>query len=161
MVKNYFGASLFFLSMLLAKSALSTPIVETKLECQIEIRGEYFSKLTAKTSREEKREVATAIITEYGKNLTITVEGTEPIITVMTGNTFGQLKSYYNQSTENVWQLSNELNNKGGGERSYDLRIDRNTGLLTFLRVISSDHSEFKENGSGYCSKVDTTKKKF
>ena len=92
MVKNSFGAGLFFLSMLLTESALGTPIVETKLECQIEIRSEYFSNLTAETSRETKKEVATVIITEYGKNLTITVEGTEPIITVMTGNTFGQLR---------------------------------------------------------------------
>ena len=161
MVRNYFCASLFFLSMLLTKSALGTPIVETKLECQIEIRSEYFSNLTAGTSRETKKEVATVIITEYGKNLTVTVEGTEPIITVMTGNTFGHLKSYYNQSTENVWQLSNELNYKGGGEGSNDLRIDRNTGLLTFLRTSSSKTSTIKENGTGYCSKVDTTKKKF
>ena len=136
-------------------------MLETKLECQLEINTEFFHLFNGETSRETKKEMAIVNVSEYGKNLIIIVEGSEPIISVSTGNMFGQVKSYYNQSTENVWQLSNELNHRGGGEGSNDLRIDRNTGLITFLRLSSSKTSTVKVNGTGYCSKVDTTKKKF
>jgi hypothetical protein len=160
-VGSFLNATLCFALILFTEFATGISMLETKLECQLEINTEFFHLFNGETSRETKKEMAIVNVSEYGKNLIIIVEGSEPIISVSTGNMFGQVKSYYNQSTENVWQLSNELNHRGGGEGSNDLRIDRNTGLITFLRLSSSKTSAVKVNGTGYCSKVDTTKKKF
>jgi hypothetical protein len=145
---------------LVSEVIAAPPLTETKLQCNLEINNEYFSKISAETTRETRRENALVTIGESGKTLIMIVEGTEPLVSVGTTNA-PTVKSHVNQSTDLVWQLTNEISQGGGVEGSNEVKIDRNTGLLTISQNRFSPRSIMKTTGSGYCSRVDITKKKF
>ena len=153
---------LCFALPLTSASMAAPPLTEVKLQCNLEISTEFFYKKTADTIRETRRENASVSIQEFGKRLIIIVEGTEPLVSVATTDPrLPQLKKHLNLSTDLVWYLTNEINYGEGTEGTTDVKIDRNTGLLTFSQTKTSPGSISKISGSGNCSKVDTSKKKF
>jgi len=112
------------------------PLTEVKLQCNLEISTEFFYKKTADTIRETRRENASVSIQEFGKRLIIIVEGTEPLVSVATTDPrLPQLRKHLNLSTDLVWYLTNEINYGEGTEGTTDVKIDRNTGLLTFSQT--------------------------
>jgi CMP-2-keto-3-deoxyoctulosonic acid synthetase len=139
---------------------LTTAQTEIKLQCQLEIKKEHFST-DAQISRETRVENAIAEIVENRRDLSITVDGTEPLAAASTSTQ--DQKKFDNRSTPLTWDISTERRQNGTIKTTkVNIKIDRNTGLLTFSRMaIFLSGSTIQEVGSGYCSKVDTSKKKF
>jgi len=132
---------------------------ETKLQCRLEITKETLN-VQLDTTRESRAEAVTVDILESGKILTIGIMGARPIASVYT-SIGGTSKSYQNRSTDTVWELSNE-SAKGPANMRVTIRIDRNTGFLSFTSdVVVANVGLSEETGSGYCSKIDPTKRKF
>jgi hypothetical protein len=150
----------WFVLLITSYTPLTTAQTEIKLQCQLEIKWEHFST-DAQISRETRLESAIAEIVENRRNLSITVDGTKPLATAST-NTLDQ-KKFENRSTPLAWDISDERWHNGTIKTTkVDIKIDRNTGLLTFSRMsFFLSGSTIQETGSGYCSKVDTSKKKF
>jgi hypothetical protein len=159
--KVRFSLRLCLILLTSSVSSLANSQTEIKLQCQIDIKTEISVNVNTETSRETRVENAIVEIVEDRRNLSITVEGTEPLATAST-NTLDQ-KKFENRSTPLAWDISNERRHNGTIKATkVDIKIDRNTGLLTFSRLaFFLSGSTIKETGSGYCSKVDTTKKKF
>jgi len=148
-------------AVLLAIPAFASFAAEIKLQCQLKIEKAHTSGRTFETDIEKRSEDATVEISELGPSLVIGIDSTRPIISVATGpHSF--IKRYENKSTANVWELNNEVQ-LDGTRMTINVKIDRNTGLLnySYSSILSSTGGIIEEAGSGYCSKVDTTKKKF
>ncbi len=147
------------LSLLAPSLAISA--TEIKLQCQLKIENSYTSGRTFDTDVERRTEDAIVEITESGRQLALNITGARPIISAFTGSN-PILKRYENKSTTTVWELDNEFQTEGT-RMSANVKIDRNTGLLnySYLSTVFSTGGTTQETGSGYCLKVDITKKKF
>jgi hypothetical protein len=145
----------------LSVPSLAISATEIKLQCQLKIENSYTSGRTFDTDVERRTEDAIVEITELGRQLALNITGARPIISAFTASN-PMLKRYENKSTATVWELDNEFRTEEG-RMSVNVKIDRNTGLLSYsyLSNWSSTGGTTQETGSGYCSKVDTTKKKF
>jgi hypothetical protein len=152
--------TLLMLSFLQSTFGFAAPSTDIKLQCQLEIKSENFLNQYGQTSSEKKTETATVEILEFGKILSIGISGSQPMADVISKTT-DLIKSFENRSTDSVWELSNERNH-GVGKMRVKIRIDRNSGLLNYSSDVQITNSGWaSETGAGYCSKVDTTKKKF
>jgi hypothetical protein len=159
-IKLPLNLGLLSASLFTSSASLGAPATDIKLQCQIEIKSEIFHPQLGQTSREITTEIATVELLEFGKILSIGVTGSRPIADVIS-KTSNLIKSFSNRSTDTVWELSNERLHDFG-KMAVKVRIDRNTGLLNYNSDAEFNNaSRASETGSGYCSKVDTTKKKF
>jgi hypothetical protein len=145
----------------LSVPSLAISATEIKLQCQLKIENAHTSGRTFDTDVETRTEDSIVEITESGRQLAVGITGPRPIISAFTGPN-PNLKRYENKSTANVWELDNEVQTQGA-RMSINIKIDRNTGLLnySYLSNLFSTGGIIQETGSGYCTKVDTTKKKF
>jgi len=156
---NVFKAGLFLAALSIATLSFGISTLEVKLKCQLEIEEEYFFRRNAETVREKRTESAIVQITERERDLLITVDGTEPIIGAAT-RIISYITSYTNLSTSNAWDINNEGMLDSGKIRNA-IRIDRNTGVLTFSSNSETRSGLRRITGAGDCTKVDTAKRKF
>ena len=149
------------LALSLSVPSLAISATEIKLQCQLKIANAHTSGRTFDTDVEARTEDAIVEIAESGRQLAIVINGAKPIIGASTGPN-SVLKRFENRSTATVWELDNEAQTDGA-RVSIAIKIDRNTGLLnySYLSNLFSSGGTIEESGSGYCSKIDTTKKKF
>ena len=149
------------MALSLSVPSLAISATEIKLQCQLKIENAQTSGITFDTNVERRTEDAIVEITESGRQLALIITGARQTISAFTGSN-PILKRYENKSTATVWELDSEFQTEGA-RVSVNVKIDRNTGLLNYshLSTIFSTGGTIHETGSGYCSKVDTTKKKF
>ena len=153
--------TLLFVALSLLVPSLAISATEIKLQCQLKTENVHTSGRTFHTDVERRTEDALVEIIESERILGFIITGARQTISASTGPT-PFLKRFENKSTATVWELDNE-NQTQEVRMSVSVKIDRNTGLLSYsyLSTIFSTGGTIQETGSGYCSKVDTTKKKF
>jgi hypothetical protein len=146
--------------------SFATSAAETKLECKLNVRVVNFVSNHATTFNENTVEIASVQILENEKKVDIKIKGTSTLASVWKPTFDDSIKDYQNRSTDTVWEVSSTFMAgtfmAGPSKMRNAIRIDRNTGLLKFSSETEiGNGSTINTSGTGYCSKVDTTKKKF
>ena len=154
----------FRLWLILFASSISNPAssaTEIKLQCQLETKLEMISGSSYETTRETSTENATVGIFENGRDLFIEIHGSEFLAAATTSS---KINRYENKSTGSTWELFNEIQGSTPGfPLIVNIRIDRNSGLLVFSNSTPKTPygGSIKKTGSGYCTKIDASKRKF
>jgi len=144
-VGNSLMKKIILFLLLTSSSVYST---EIKLQCKVEVTE------TSKTSENKYSKNLMINIKEEGSGKLITSQG-EPSITILTNKNIPQ-----DLSDENNWNLINTTKTKDV-QWSREININRNNGFITYNSIMNFEGSIQVTSIEGYCSKIDTTKKKF
>ena len=128
---------------------------QIKLNCDIQVVTNYLDGTKPKT---ENRRVV----------VDITDEGDIRLIKLSTHKVFlsvGNFKiegttSVVDKSDDTKWEISN-TEERNGTLSVTNLRIDRNTGGISYKDVFTDNSGKTSESGDGTCRKVDATRKLF
>jgi|HubBroStandDraft_1064217.scaffolds.fasta_scaffold634223_1 hypothetical protein len=72
----------------------------------------------------------------------------------------GAITAFVDNSDDNRWDISSDRQ-RAGSLTKESVAIDRNTGRLTAYSMLTVGDHTLREEASGICTKVDTTKRKF
>ncbi len=147
--------STFLLMACLAISSISYA-EDLKLQCELQISRAFISGQTEKETVN-----ATVEITDLKepKYLAIFVDAAEPLISVASRLRANVVKAM-NWSDDSKWELQVETKEaEKYPNTTNSVRIDRNTGVLTFQRIFRG--GELVTSGVGPCTKVNMALKKF
>ncbi len=148
---KFYKRSFFPLLLLIYSTICFASTEKVKLSCKLEILVIYSDGYREKLNKTALFEVS------FSENYLYIASLTDDFASVTT-NKRTITKYISNRSDDNRWDLSNHdiLHNDDSFTR---IMIDRNTGQILYTR--NWKNSTIETQGHGFCSKVDTSKKKF
>ena len=149
-MKMNFRTSLL-ISLLIYSNICIALEVKVKLSCQLEILKIY------STGSREKLNMTALFDVSYWENFLYIASLTDEFASVISKQS-GLTQYVLNRSDDNRWDLLNH-DIANGNTHITRIIIDRNTGQILYNRNWR-DYT-IETQGSGFCSKIDTSKRKF
>jgi len=150
-MKNYNPRKIVYLASLLLFPAISIADVDIKLNCKL--------RISIRDSSGTEINTRNVVVEIYQNSRLLTIIPNDVDFAAVGSNTRSNTVSVLDQSNTNMWSLENTRYSSAGHKVTTSIKIDRNTGVLTYF----SDFNEGRvlATANGNCEKIDTTKKKF
>ena len=123
---------------------------EINLQCNIEIKT-----ITSKKETTELKKTFVDVLIDKD-DVSLIVHGAEPIISLSTYMADKKI-DVLNTTDETKWELQTLVKNKNKKTTLRYIKVDRNTGYVTFQKL--NEFDKFATTGIGECEKIISNKK--